>query len=563
LLTFILPYTDGYVVRSDFINVRLGALAGQRELQQFLKPLQYCRGPKADLNSNSLDDGTLMSLISSAAGVITSPFDYEFNLKDLEDGIAGRISYPWLSSTPITPRRVALFRGRPNHKTGFPVYAAAKNLGLSLVVIDEPGHWLQPDSDENRDLREAFIPIDITEDDGLPARIATAVAESHYHIDGIFTLSDNYLVSVARAAELMRLPTCPSSAYEVAYDKHQTRRLQAAPHEFASVNSSADLLSIIDSQAFLPTYPLIVKPRTRGWSSEYVTKVRDQAELEAIMAKICKKYPGGALIEPYYDGPELDVNIIVSSGKVLYTEIVDELPSNGDTSDGSSADFLESGVLIPSKLPRYEQDAICKQIADIIIPLGFTDGVFHTEVRLTRSSMAFQADPTTGLVDLAPASSEKADDEKEPAVRAHIVEINARPPGIFSQKLSAHTFGVDYFAARMLAAIADPARLALTSIPFSVSTMPPGAQCHSFMLFLPVLRPGVTDGEDVLNRVMERVPHIAERVVDSHCFFTKGDTLPDPSETVACFARVILASTEGREHVMGMADRVKREYFKD
>ena len=59
----------------------------------------------------------------------------------------------------VPRRRVARVQGREDIESSRQAYEAAWALGISLVMIDQVGHWLQDDNWPYAHLREAFIPI--------------------------------------------------------------------------------------------------------------------------------------------------------------------------------------------------------------------------------------------------------------------------------------------------------------------------------------------------------------------------------------------------------------------
>jgi biotin carboxylase len=424
---------------------------------------------------------------------------------------------------------------------------------VSLIIIDEDRHWLQADTPENKQLREAFLTIDMTEDANLPDRIAAAIKSYPAKVDGIFTLSDNYLVNVARAAELLGLPSSPSSAYEIAYDKGLTRQLHAAPYEHTSVKDEENLHTQLAHGSFRPQYPLIVKPRTRGWNSQFVRKVHDQEELLLAVREICPRYNDGVVIEPYYDGPEVDVNMVMVDGQAAFQEIVDEPPSCGDLSFEISADFLENGMRAPSILPQQEQQSIFDFISKSLLELGFANGVFHVEARISQSSMDFRNE--NGSFDLAPTSpiaSEK--------VQCHLIEINARPPGLRAQILTQLTYGVDYFAVQILSAVNDKERAKASCQPFNLPHFPQGAQSWSQLIHLPVLSKGTTAGVAGIERLLHQLPDVAPYVFEYQCCFEPGDVLPDPAVHADFFGHCIVSSPRGRWHVVKIADQILKAY---
>ncbi|PVH97995.1 hypothetical protein DM02DRAFT_596654 [Periconia macrospinosa] len=549
LYTFVLPYTSGFIIRSDFLSVRLQMLQSSYEVQSFPEPRGYC--PSREVSQFRED---VIGMLETAVGVISLEIDQSFDLQNLEHQLQGRLSYPWLSLHSIPERRIALLRGRPNYRVGRSVYSAAKTLGVSLIIIDEDKHWLQADTPRNKQLREAFLTIDMRENSTLPDRIAVAVKSYPAQIDGIFTLSDNYLVAVAQAAEKLGLPTCPSSAYEIAFDKGLTRKLHADPSEFATVKCQEDLLGILSRGDFRPQYPLILKPRTGGWNSQYVRKIRNKEDLFLAVQEICPRYVNGVVIEPYYEGPEIDVNIVMSDGKVIFEEIVDEPPSRGDAAGDVSADFLENGMRSPSMLPRKEQQSIFRSVSKDLLALGFTDGVFHVEARFSQSSMELRDE--NGLIDLVSTSPTPSEE-----IRCHLIEINARPPGLRAQILSKLTYGIDYFAIRILSAINDKKRVEAACHSFNLPQFPQGAQSWCQLVHLPVLQKGTAAGITAIQGLLAQLPSVAPYVVEYQCCFEPGETLPDPSEYVDVYGHCIVSSTKGRRHVVSMVDAMLRAYY--
>lgn len=551
LFTFVLPYTSGYIVRSDFLRTRLQVLQRSHQIHTLREPLERC-----EFREFGKSHGDLVEILDTAVGVISTAINRDFDLNSLQDHLRDRLIYPWLSLKPIAQSRVALVRGRPNYRVGQPVYSAAQALGVALVIIDEDGHWLQAATPENEQLREAFLTIDMAEDHDLPNRIATAVKNYPARIDGIFTLSDNYLVAVAQTVELLGLPSSPSSAYEIACDKGLSRRLSAAPHEYANVMSEEALLMLLASKNFRPQYPLIVKPRTRGWNSMYVRKVHAQEELLLAVRDISPKYSHGVVIEPYYDGPEVDVNMVISDGRVAFQEIVDEPPSRGDLTNESTADFLENGMRAPSILPEQEQQSIFDSISKTLLKVGFTDGIFHVEARISGSSMELRNEGgSIDLVSTSPTPSEN--------VRTHLIEINARPPGLRAQILTQLTYGIDYFAVKILSAVKDIERMEASCHPFSVPSFPQGAQSWFQLIHLPVLSKGIATGFTGIERFLHQLPGVAPYVLEYQCCFEAGEALPDPAEHMDFFGHCIVSSMKSRRHVVEIADELLKEYYKN
>jgi hypothetical protein len=80
------------------------------------------------------------------------------------------------------------------------------------------------------------------------------------------------------------------------------------------------------------------------------------------------------------------------------------------------------------------------------------------------------------------------------------------------------------------------------------------------MVFIPVEKGGVYDSEDLCTELFNRRPDLLDCVSWCHCFFTKGDRVPDPNTGVNSWvAHFNLFSRSSRAHVLEVAECVRRE----
>ncbi|KAK0653024.1 hypothetical protein B0T16DRAFT_347673 [Cercophora newfieldiana] len=565
VFTCILPSTDGYVGRSDFLRIRL---------QDFPLPIEHIHEPLQPLQQYNAvpvnSETSLPSLVKRAAGIVkwadvdstVSIAELQERLQDLTHELRCRLDNAlWLSPEPIARKRIALVRGRPNITAGGPIYRAAEALGLDLVIISEEGHWLQPETEENKKHREAFISTDMSEDENTVNRFVAAVKSYPLPIDGIFTLSDNFFVAVAKAAELLGLPTSPVSAFETSVDKYRSRLLQDEPGKTARVSSVAELNALLETpDRFLPSFPLIVKP-TKGWSSECVSKVRKVEDLSVAVEKATARHGSTAVIEPFFDGPEMDVNFVLLDGEILFCEIADEPPCQADAGDASVHDtFSPVALTLPSALPDHEQEIVKSTLCDILVNLGFRTGIFHVEARMVNSSYEYR-DIGGGVIDLVP---KKTLPLGEPSCR--LIEINARPPGFRVTLPSKQTYGVDYFAARMLAAVGDTNRLKMIAQPFQhdVADWASGCQYWSRLVYVPLPAEGTVhwvEGLSPCEELKRRRPDLAEHIVMAMDYFVEGDKVSlydDGARNYA--ANILVCSRKSRREAIEMGDEVLRSY---
>ncbi|KAK5660045.1 hypothetical protein OQA88_13514 [Cercophora sp. LCS_1] len=505
--SLILPNEDGYVAHSNFVSSRLeGSSFSILRLHQPLDALEQYTAIGAG------DDLGLPALVKGAAAVLQwepchngatnnmTTEEIQSRLFEFSQELAARISsVQWILPEPTPSYRIALVRGRPNLMTGGEFYAAAKALGVKLVIIDQAGHWLQEDTEENKKYREGFIVTDMTEDDQTACRFVAAVKSYPERIDAIVTLSDNFFVAVAKANKALGFKTNPVSSYKTSVNKYRSRLLQDEPGKTARVDSVAELKEILSKSVnsrpvFSPDWPMIVKP-TKGWSSECVSKVSSIDDLYIAVQKATNRHGSSAVIEPFFEGPEIDANFILHDGEMLFSEIADEPPCSADANNATVHDtFSPVALTMPSSLPSWEQQIVKNTLRDLLVKAGFRTGVFHVEARMTNSSVEYRQ--VRGVVDLYPSGRFQI---AQPVCR--LVEINARPPGYRVTVPARITNGVDYFVAHILAAVGDYQRLHIFSQPFRFGptvarTSPadfgmPGASSWTRLVYVPAPRDGV------------------------------------------------------------------------
>ncbi|KAM7218697.1 carnosine synthase 1 [Rhypophila decipiens] len=573
LFTVILPCTNGYVNRSDFFNLRLQDVPHPvTKIHEYLPPLQYYE---------SKQSADLPDLVRNAGAIIQwEPLSALVTINQLQDILAQRteeLKYRltgahFLSPEPPKRKRIALVRGRPNLTAGRHVYQAAKGLGLDLVIVDDEGHWLQADTAENRQHREAFLATDMTEDEYVADRIASSLRSYPLPIHGIFTLSDNFFVTVARVAEMLGLPANPVSAFETSVDKYRSRLAQNTPGQTAKVHSVEEMRSLLSSVSgddqqpvFSPVYPVIVKP-TKGWSSECVSKVTEPKDLALAVEKATRRHGSAAVIEPFFDGPEMDANFILLDGQVLFSEIADEPPCDADAANATvDATFSPEALTMPSRLPVEDQEIVKSTLRDILVKIGFRTGVFHVEARMVNSAVEYR-DVGNGVIDLVPKDTLPTG---KPECR--LIEINARPPGYRVSVPIKQTYGVDYFAAHMLAAVGERDRLKLVSHSFNFSradnsdSKSPAAQYWSRLVYIPAPAAGVVRWKNPdlspCEELRLRRPDLAKHIVLGVDYCQPGDKVDLFSDGARAYvAHVLVSSRTSREEVISIGNEVHQAF---
>lgn len=559
-ICLILPAKDGYIVRSDIFAIRFA------RCPVIFRALD-CTEPRQRLQRVA-DDANITRIFASTAAILSLKDARNAPALDsiLDAEIEMRLSFPWILDQQPRQTTLALFNGVDTFERGEAIYNAAKALGISLIVIDRPGHWIMGKSFEH--LRQAFLPIDITPDPGLPGRIVTAIQDHGVPVDGLISYADPFLPYIALAAQQLGLPTPPPDALFISTDKHKTR--QAENHEALRVSSPEEALKAVAASKL--SYPLIVKPCC-GFSSEGVSRVRDAEELtQAAQPLDTRRHGSDFVIEEYVDGPEVDANLVLLDDEELFWEVSDDFPSPGDNPGGDGgvgSSFIELANVLPSGLPRAELDMLRDSLHASLRRIGFRSGFFHMEARVRDSSMHYDVDDS-GVLELrekGPAGAPSQCGTGKPS--AFLVEINVRPPGIQASFASACTYGVEFYGLHLLFAVGDADRLRALTQPFAPSSLLTpslsggikGAQHWCEIVFVPTERGGVYDGdEDCCEELKRRRPDLAAHIAKSLCFWKRGDEIPDPSTGVLTWiAYLLVVSRESRDAVVKLAEEVRSE----
>ncbi|KAJ7604809.1 hypothetical protein DFH06DRAFT_1349072 [Mycena polygramma] len=562
-MKILLSTVDGFMGRGNFFQRRLLDCPFVERVEGFL-PLD-CQTKPLRLDSALSECFPTIIALATAGLVLQGESDGEI-LGVVEEELACRLALDWIFPNPAPHRNVVLIEGYSYLQTGMGFIQAVEDLNVSIVVLGTgephgPKHWLQ--NPENAPgFCDAFISIDMTTDDGLPERIVAAVRgyAGFDRIDGILTGHDRYLVSTAKAAVILGLPTSPICAHEIATDKYAMRKFevesQSREFQFLRFPDLDNIRAKLNDTHLIINYPAIVKP-VSGYLSEGVARVSNDAELLASVGRIDTKRHGQAVIvETYIDGPEFDANIVLCEGEILFFELVDDFPSAGDLAGaGAEGTFFETSEFTPSNLPSSEREIVKNSLHKTLLGLGFTWGLFHVEGRVKDSSMEFRVDDG-GVVDLRPRVVPR---KNSPS--CFLVEINARIPGLGCAMSTMHTYGVDFYAAHLLSCLRDAERLRLVTSAFAFPQRSDGSQYWCEVVFIQPERGGRFATEDPCGDLLRRHPDLQASVSRHLCCYAQGDIIPDPKTGVCLLLAYFLAySRKSREHVRQVSERIRAEF---
>ncbi|KAJ0166141.1 Alanine--anticapsin ligase [Colletotrichum tanaceti] len=597
----VLPTVDGYALRNDLVQRRLLTCDLVEEAADFtstgreIHAFDWDEGGGTRVIIPRALDGAVGAVLQKQLPSMQLQL-VEYTLSLLEAEVAGRLSFPWISRSPLPRFRLAVVEARPNEMVaataGMGMYRAARALGIDLVILERDHGWARKlaATEEGGGVSVEFVPCDLTQDDGLPDRIVEALSHGRRPaVDGITTFNDYYTHVTALVAEKMGLPTNPSQSIHLCRDKAKMRQAVCPDTQVLSVQGLADLRQTLSGLKTPLQYPLIVKPAI-GCASEGVTRVSSEADLFMAVDRIEHKFPGtSSLLEPYASGPEVDVNLMFLDGKLIWGEVVDDFPTSAEVDEvaghnasgapksnrgagagaepqtpSSSISFAETSDILPSILPSDEVDLLKRDLAEKLKRLGIRNGLFHLEARVENSKARFAM--THRGVEVVPREdSTSTGNEPDPSV--FLIEINARIPGHQESYSVEYTYGIDYYALQLLAALVPPGEgesaardVVKTHIRALSRPLQPNSQFPTHIVFSVATRGGTFLGADPLPA------SLARWITNSKVYKNVGDVIGDPSVEGKWPFLAYFGVTgrwpgrDGREQARGLGELVRETF---
>ncbi|KAH2154101.1 hypothetical protein KXW33_000674 [Aspergillus fumigatus] len=427
-----------------------------------------------------------------------------------EYDLATRLPFPRTLPTQPKPRTVAVVSGRGMYDVHGKTYGsqgffeAAHALGVSLIVLGEPDHWLA--SGTYSHLHKDFIALDLSQHTNLPNRIAAAVCGRA--IDGIVTFTDEYVVTTAEAAEILGLRTEPALVMWQAHHRHEMRRLLLSLLNDDNANNKVQAVRL-HSAAYLDHPPP---------ANQLAALHLRQAV--AILGEDNRLAEQGIMLETYISAPELDANFVLLDRAVLFLR-----------SATLAANFADTLQISNTWFPLWEFEAIREKLSQSLWALGFRSWVFHVDARMRKTALRY------GLVDVRDGDGE---------VGGSIIDLIAareseltRPRGTWS---TLYTYGVDLGALQLLRAVNDRDRFRALSSLFHFS-----GDHH----------PGDGRGAQYWNAicmVYEAIPEIAPHVSRAELPVKPGTWVSSAGE-VPWIGYLLVHSRVSRRHLLEMYAR--------
>jgi carnosine synthase len=303
----------------------------------------------------------------------------------------GTHSREWVATAIDKARRYAL-KGKTIVMVGAGyegkrfVFERARELGVKVVLVDRPGTWAEK-------LVSEFIPIKegLSDEDAAKSALEELDARGlRAQVDGVTSVWEDDVPLTAKIAEELGTPYFSFSTAKIARNKSATNAvLKAAGMSAArSVNIPATRDDVRFQRALEEVrFPAVLKPAS-GAEAKLVIEVQNAEQARAAYEKILTEMPKIAAIDPafimeagidvvqFLDGPEVDVDVVVRDGKVIFDSVTDNWPTKRPY-------FLATGSNLPSRLKKKDQRALVGLAKQTVKALKLDNGVFHIEAKLT------------------------------------------------------------------------------------------------------------------------------------------------------------------------------------
>jgi biotin carboxylase len=200
-------------------------------------------------------------------------------------------------------------------------------------------------------------------------------------VAGVLSWDEARILQSAKVAAALGLPGGDPDMVMRCRDKHQTRTALAAAGvpqpQSVMVSSVDDALAAAASIG----YPVVLKPRAMA-ASLGVVRVDTPEELAERFTFARDTHIPGAwhydvvLVEEYATGPEISVDAAVHRGTVYPMFVARK-------EVGYPPYFEEVGHVVDAADPLLADPALLRVVQETHTALGFTDGMTHTEMKLT------------------------------------------------------------------------------------------------------------------------------------------------------------------------------------
>jgi biotin carboxylase len=263
-------------------------------------------------------------------------------------------------------------------------YVRMAELGASLVVVDEPGHWSRSLVADGIATTWLPAPVDGDPDHDAEAVLA-ALAEVEGRPDGVLTLWEDSVGVAARVAAALGLPGNRPEAVDAARSKVRTRELAARlglPTPRARRVQSLDELFAAAAEV---GFPAVVKPEfgARAAGCVRVDELESLPGIYSIVRRVVDpeldeifRAGNDLLLEEYLDGVEFDVDLVMQDGECVFSSVSQNWPT-------AEPSFQETGLHCPPDHDRKDVRRLVRHVVETVRAFGLGQGVLHVEGKCT------------------------------------------------------------------------------------------------------------------------------------------------------------------------------------
>ncbi|MEU3853760.1 ATP-grasp domain-containing protein [Streptomyces sp. NPDC029554] len=223
---------------------------------------------------------------------------------------------------------------------------------------------------------------DLADVDGL-VRVARSV-DAARPLDGVICWDETWIEQTAQVAAALGLPGGDRRCVERCRDKYRTRTALDA----AGVPQPRSVLVSHREEALAVAadigYPVVVKPRAlagsfgvvRADSPADLVRAVEFTDASGEWAPDLPTHERNILVEEFARGPEISVDSVVHRGTVTPVCLARK-------EVGFAPYFEETGHVVDPDDPLWSDETLAGVVTRTHAALDFTDGVTHTEIRLT------------------------------------------------------------------------------------------------------------------------------------------------------------------------------------
>ncbi len=252
-------------------------------------------------------------------------------------------------------------------ETNMPIIEKCRDMGLYTIATD-----YDKEAPGLREVDKAYVVDTLDKEKTLEIAISE-------EIDGIITISDYPVNTIAYVCERLDLPGLSSMAAEISTNKYLQRKLLKEKGlntpDFKQFSEFHEVPEAIENW----NYPLIVKPLDSS-ASRGVSIIRNFSQCqEAFIEARSFSKTNRVMIEEFIEGKEYSIESLTQNGITHIIAITEKFIMD------DSRYFVEERHIIPAALEQSQKEEISAYVLDIIKAFGIDHSATHAEVKLTSS----------------------------------------------------------------------------------------------------------------------------------------------------------------------------------